>query len=87
MVIPESLKGLEYLKESLTNQAQGTTAYENIFDTIDIQIEKARKEDAEYTVVMPTFKITSDIEAAEYLREVIDTVLISILFFTVIVIV
>jgi len=69
LVIPEKLKGLEYLKESLTNQVDGTTAYKNIFDTIDIQIEKARKEDAEYTVVMPTFKITSDIEAAEYLRE------------------
>lgn len=68
-VIPEKLRGLEFLKESLSNQVHASTSYKNIFDTIDAEIETARQKDVEYTVVMPTFKIASDIDAEEYLRE------------------
>jgi hypothetical protein len=65
------LRGLEFLKESLSNQVHASTSYKNIFDTIDAEIETARQKDVEYTVVMPTFKIASDIDAEEYLREVL----------------
>ena len=70
------MRGLEFLKESLSNQVHATTSYKNIFDTIDAQIETARQNDVEYTVVMPTFKIASDINAEEYLREVLHSLAI-----------
>ena len=70
-IIPETLKGLEFLKESLTNQiASSTHSYENVFDTIEEQIELSRDKNEEYTIVMPQFKITSDIQAEDYLRKV-----------------
>merc|ERR1712226_141685 len=68
-LIPETTKGLEFLKESLTNQAPATTSYQNIFDRIDKQLKKAREQSDEYTVVMPSFKIASTIQAEDHLRE------------------
>ena len=39
-------------------------------DTIEEQIELSREKNEEYTIVMPQFKITSDIQAEDYLRKV-----------------
>ena len=62
---------MEFLKESLTNQVTDrATSYQNIFDTIEDQIELGRSKNEEYTIVMPQFKISSDIQAEDYLREV-----------------
>ena len=70
-VIPETLKGLEFLKESLNNQIVSSThSYENIFDKIEEQIELSREKNEEYTILMPQFKISSNIQAEDYLRKV-----------------
>jgi len=69
-VIPETLKGLEFLKESLNNQIVSSThSYENIFDKIEEQIELSREKNEEYTILMPQFKISSNIQAEDYLRK------------------
>jgi len=68
-VIPETVKGMEFLKESLTNQVTyRASSYENIFDTIEDQIQFGRSKNEEYTIVMPQFKISTDIQAEDYLR-------------------
>ena len=63
--------GLEFLKESLKEQESATSTYQNIFDTIDDELKEARKQNDEYTVVMPSFKIGSSLQAEQYLRQVI----------------
>ena len=63
--------GLEFLKESLKEQESATSTYQNIFDTIDDELKEARKRNDEYTVVMPSFKIGSSLQAEQYLRQVI----------------
>ena len=62
---------MEFLKESLTNQVTyRASSYENIFDTIEDQIQLGRSKNEEYTIVMPQFKISTDIQAEDYLRMV-----------------
>ena len=63
--------GLEFLKESLKEQESATSTYQNIFDAIDNELKEARKQNDEYTLVMPSFKIGSSLQAEEYLRQVI----------------
>ena len=64
--------GLEFLKEALKEQESASRDYQNIFDTIDNELKEARKQNDEYTVVMPSFKIGSSLQAEEYLRQVIQ---------------
>jgi len=69
-VIPETSKGLNFLKESLSHQnAASTNSYEDIFDIIENQIELGRSKNEEYTIVMPQFNISSDLQAEDYLRQ------------------
>ena len=63
--------GLEFLKESLKEQESASRDYQNIFDKIDNELKEARKQNDEYTVVMPSFKIGSSLQAEQYLRQVI----------------
>merc|ERR1711997_638684 len=61
--------GLEFLKEALKEQESASREYQNIFDTIDNELKEARKQNDEYTVVMPSFKIGSSLQAEQYLRQ------------------
>lgn len=61
--------GLEFLKEALKEQESASSDYQNIFDTIDNELKEARKQNDEYTVVMPSFKIGSSLQAEQYLRQ------------------
>ena len=70
-LIPETPKGLEFLKESLKEKESASTSYQNIFDTIDNELKETREQNDEYTVVMPSFKIGSSLQAEQYLRKVI----------------
>ena len=68
--MPVKQKGLGILKDALTRQNESGVKYQNMFDTIDVQLTEARKQNIEYTLVMPMFKIASTIPAEQYLRKV-----------------
>ena len=66
---PKNPKGLDFLRHAISLQSiEGNI--ENVFDTTDKQLQSARSNNKEYTLVMPMFQITSNIPAEKYLRQV-----------------
>ena len=81
IVMPENEHGLSIIGDSLNNGSKrgfSKSEYENIFDKITNEVEKARLQERElFTLMMPMFTVQSDLPVVDYMTQVNTKMLLS----------